>query len=100
MAHLPSRSGLALAVEMQLHARQLEGALEGRIDPVAPELAEEIRDRRRTHDFGRAERQVAHGAHELLELARDAGRLARVIAVVRSGRELVDQQTTVLQEKE
>ena len=43
----------------------------------------------------RAEGQVADGADQLLKLAGDAGALAGVVAVVRAGRELVDQQAAI-----
>ena len=54
-------------------------------------------DRRRSHDLHGAERQVADGAHELLELARRMRALRMVIGVVRTRREFVHEQLSVAQ---
>jgi len=62
---------------------------------LQPDLAEEVGDGAGLDDIGRAERQVADGADELLKLAGDAGALAGVVAVVRTRREFVDQQVTI-----
>ena len=68
--------------------------------PVCPEVAEQVRHRRRAQQLGRAERQAADGAQLLLELAGDAGVEGEVAGVVRARRQLVDEQLAVAREEE
>ena len=64
-----------------------------------PEIAEQIGHRGRLEEFGRSQRQAAHGAHLLLELAGTAGIERQVPGVVRTRRDFVDQQAPVLGEE-
>ena len=63
--------------------------------PSDPQIAEQVRHRRRLQQLGRSERQAADRAHLLLELARDRGVEREVTRVVRPRRELVDEQLAV-----
>ena len=73
---------------MQMNAFDLE-----RLRPIGfptlPNIAEEIRHRRRAQNFGRAQRQTADRAHLLLELARGAGFDRPMAGIVRPRREFV-----------
>ena len=59
---------------------------------IGPEIAQQIRHRRRTVHLRRSQRQSAHRAQLLLELAGDAGVDGQVPRVVRTRRQLIDQQ--------
>ena len=65
MSHLSTRPRRRLAVEVQPHGRNRERCREVGSASV-PQIAEEVRDRRRTKDFRAAECQVAYRANELL----------------------------------
>ena len=60
--------------------------------PVVPEIAEKIGHRGRLQQIGRAERQPADGAQLLLELAGATGVERQMPGVVRTRRQLVDEQ--------
>ena len=79
---------------MNANSRLRERRLESR-RAVLPELAEQIEDRARPQHARVAERQIAHRANELLELTRRARDFGLVKRVVRTRRELVDEQRSV-----
>ena len=73
----------------------MEAWLAGMAFFVEPEIAKEIGDGGGL-DYGHvSQREVADGAHSLLELAGDAGPLTGVVAVVGTRCELVDEQLAV-----
>src|ERR1041385_6559373 len=96
MSHFAARARPGLSIEMQANAGAREGALERRLAVVVePEIAEEIVNRPRAKRARVAKGQIAHRAHDLLELARRARDLGLVKGVVRSRRELVDENLVV-----
>src|SRR5919205_51971 len=68
VAHLAPLARLGLAVEVQLDVGEGGGRAPVGL-ALGPEVAEEVRHRRRAQKLGRAEREVADGAQLLLELA-------------------------------
>src|SRR5512146_95758 len=101
MAHLAPDTRPGLAVKMQSYAWPRERRLEAGWAVVSqPQVAEEIVDRARAERARLSQRQVAHRADELLELARRAGDLGLVKRVVRTRRQLVDEQAVVAEEKQ
>ena len=68
--------------------------------PVPPQIAEQVRHRRRLQQLGRSERQAADRAQLLLELAGPAGVERQVPGVVRPRRQLVDEQPAVARDEE
>ena len=90
----PAGPRLCLAVEVQGDAGHGAGVLPLR-RPRGPEVPEEIRHRGGPEELRRPERQAAHGAHLLLELARDAGVDREVAGVVRARSDLVDEEAAV-----
>src|SRR5262249_9226738 len=96
--HLAAGARATLAIEMQANARLRQCGLERR-RPVLPELAEQIEDRARPEHGRVAKRQVAHGANDLLELARRARDFGLVIRVVRPRRKLVDEERPVREQE-
>src|SRR5688572_1047543 len=68
VTHLPSRLGVALAVEVEPDARPRQRLRPTRL-AVLPEIAEQVGHGRRPQQIGRAERQAADRAELLLELA-------------------------------
>ncbi len=60
--------------------------------PFQPKITQQVGDRRRPHNPHIAQRQIAHRAHRLLELAGNAAALAGVVAVVRARRQLIHVQ--------
>src|SRR5438477_9682231 len=71
MAHLSSGPGRWFAVQMKFDVRQRERRLPVRLAAV-PQVAEQVRHRRRLQHLGRTERKAADRAQLLLELARAA----------------------------
>ncbi len=64
-----------------------------------PEVTEQVRHDGRPELVGRAERQTAHGAELLLELARHAGLDRQVAGVLRARRHLVDEHPPVARDE-
>src|SRR6516164_331309 len=83
---------------MQANARPREGTLEWRRAVVLePELAEQVVNRTGSQRTRVAERQVAHRAHDLLELARRARYFGFMEGVVRSRRQFVHEKHIVVE---
>src|SRR5262245_45680748 len=99
MAHLPAGARLTLAVEMQLHVREPARGRPVRFT-VDPQITEQIRHGRRLEKLSRSERQAADRTHLLLELTRDRGVEREMARVVRTRRELVDEQLVVCCDEE
>src|SRR5690625_3838156 len=74
VAHLAARPRLILAVQVQLHPAVSEHGGPVRIG-CAPQLPEQVGQRRRRDEIGRAERQATHRPDVLLELDRKSTRL-------------------------
>src|SRR5215510_4858436 len=76
-----ARAGDEFAVEVKFHVREGAGGTPVGL-AISPEVAEQIRHGGGTEQFGRAQRQTAHGAQLLLELTGHAsidGEMARVM---------------------
>ena len=98
VSHLPSWTGLRLAVKMELCARFGKNQPPVRFAPL-PQMTEQIPHHDRSKQGVRAQRKPADGPQLLLELARDA-RIEGVVArIVRTGRQLVDKQLAVPREE-
>ena len=98
VAHLAAWPRLGLAVEVQLDV--WERAQRGPVGLARrPQVAQQVHHRRRRELARRAERQAAHRAHLLLELAGHARVEREVTGVVRPRRELVDQQAVVVRSR-
>ena len=95
MAHLPSGSRLALAVDVHVRA-----ALGDELGPTLDVRADEIvHDGAAAHQAGQARRKVADCADVLLELRGDRAFDRPVAAVVDARRDLVDQRPVVAGEE-
>ena len=66
--HLPPHARFPFPVQMQLHRRIIQGGCPIRFARF-PKVPQQIRHRRRLSQFRRSQRQSAHRAHLLLELA-------------------------------
>src|SRR5476649_513832 len=84
---------------MQANARVREGRFE-MWRAAVPQIAEQIEDRAGPEHARVSEGQVAHRAHELLELARRAGDLGLVKGVVGARRELVHEQAPIAEQEQ
>src|SRR5262249_58579641 len=84
VAHLPAQPGCGLTVQVELDVRKGEGRRPVRL-AAFPDVAEQVRHRRRLQQLGRPERQTADRAQLLLELARAAGGGGEVAGDVRRG---------------
>ena len=67
---------------------------------VPPQIAEQIRHGSRLEHLWRSEGEAADGAQLLLELTGPAGVKCQVSGVVRTRRQLVDQQAAILRDEE
>src|SRR5438128_1357284 len=89
--HFAARSGVALAVQVQLYV--VVGADAAPVGWAGlPEVAQQIGHGGGSERTSRAERQAARGPYLLLELARDVPIDREMARVVRSRGELIDQQ--------
>ncbi|EAU66966.1 hypothetical protein STIAU_4606 [Stigmatella aurantiaca DW4/3-1] len=100
VSHLPPLAGIALAVQVQADPWHGEHLFEARTSLVQPQVSQQVHDGRWAHHLDRAEGQVAHRPHGLLELAGEAGHLRGVEAVVRPGGQLIHQQRAILQQEQ
>src|SRR5205823_2583609 len=100
MTHLSARTRTSFSVEVQTHERVAQRSREVRLPTILPQITEQVHDRRWANDARVTERQVAHGANELLELADHAGALSGVKRIVRARGELVDVQIAGHREKQ
>ena len=98
VAHLPARPRAALAVEMEAHATHRKRALPRGL-PIRPDIAQQVVNGARNGDVRRAERQAAYRPDELLELTRQARALGLVEGVVRTRRELIDDNTPLARQE-
>ena len=99
MPHLAAGACRSFSVKVQLHVGQLTRGGPIRF-AVGPEVAQQIRHRRRPQQFRRTQRQTADGAELLFELARDARVKRKVSGIVRTRRKLVDQEFVVVRQEE
>src|SRR4051794_35285747 len=68
VSHLPAGARRLFSVQIQPDARLSKHTLERRRS-IGPQITEEVHDRGGLKDRWIAQRQIAHGAYELLELA-------------------------------
>src|ERR1700691_6611879 len=103
MAHLAAFAGLVFLVQVDANPWNGQRAIEMRCVTtpssfarggprvIEPEIAEQVGDGGRLYNRHVPQGKVADGAHQLLELAGDAGAFAGVVAVVRARGEFVDE---------
>src|SRR5262245_29982443 len=83
---------------MKADAGSREGALEWRRPVVLePEVAKQVVDRAGAQRSRVAEGEIAHGAHDLLELAGRARHLGLVKRVVWARSKLIDEQLVIVE---
>src|SRR6267143_4329881 len=99
MAHFSPWARIELPVEMQLHSRESQ-----RRSPFwftcFPQVAQNVRHRRRLQLLGRPERQTADGAELLLELTGAARIERQVTGIVRTRCQFVDHHAAVARDEE
>jgi hypothetical protein len=78
VTHLAPGTSDAFAVQVETRHRLGEGRVEAR-RRAQPKIPEQVDDGRRPNDRRIAEGKTAHGANELLELARRTGELRFVV---------------------
>ena len=105
VAHLAAGPRLALAVEVQMRARQGEHALPGRLDrrrraAAKPEVAEQVEHHRRRMQARRDQRRAGHRPHLQVELRQVAGIDAVVARVVRPRRHLVGDERAAVEHEQ
>src|SRR5690606_5425270 len=99
VSHLPSGTRSALAIQVEVDAGDLQRGAPVRL-AVGPDVAEDVDHGRGGAEVGGAERKIADRTDQLLELAGGAAIQGAVVAVVRTRRELVDQQPSVARVEE